>query len=283
MNISEKSYDRGPTRQVLKLAAMLSVCSLASAGVLFERDLPTSGINLSGFSRSNVAPVQGSAVSGPFVLGDDFTLAGPGSWQVDSITVWIVGNCPVTTCTPTNTTPTTEFSSIQLFGGLDNGTGGPVNLLASSYTSTHVQYTGGVDYLSTSGSGLFYPIFQITFATSGLVIPGAQLYDFAVKGTPVGSNTFALHASTASISGGTQQGANNLVRAYEGNPLSTAFTIGAGGFSNFTNGADVNVLVVGTPVATPEPGTSALYSVGLAVVALAALRRRRNPPLHNTN
>jgi hypothetical protein len=283
MEILGKCSDCSPGLKVLKLAAMLSVCSLASAAIIFERDLPTVGLNLSGLSRSNVAPVQGAVGAPPFVLGDDFTLGGTGSWQVDSITVWVVGNCPVTTCAPTDATPSSEFSSLQLFGGLDNGTGGPVSLLSSSYTSTHVQYTGGVDYLSTSGSGLSYPIFQITFASLGLVIPGSHLYDFAVKGTPIGNNTFALHASTASISGGIQQAADNFVRGYEGSPLSVAFSIGAGGFSNFTNGADVNVLVAGRAVPTPEPGTSAFYSLGLGAVALAAFRRHRDRPIHNTD
>jgi hypothetical protein len=283
MEILERFRDCGPGLSVLKLAAMLSACSLASAGILFERDLPTSGLNLSGVSRSNIAAIEGSISGTPFVLGDNFTLAGTGSFQVNSITVWIVGNCPVTTCTPTDATPSSEFSSIQLFGGLDNGTNGPVSLLSSSYVSTHVQYTGGLDYLSTSGSGLSYPIFQLTFASLGLVIPGSQLYDFAVEGTPTGNNTFALHASTAAISGGIQQGADNQVFGYEGSPLSVAFGIGAGGFSNFANGADVNVLVVGVPIATPEPSTSALYSMGLGVVALAAFRRSRNRPLHSTN
>src|SRR5260370_31458193 len=147
---------------MVKLVAMLSVCSLANASILFERDLPTLGLNLSGASRSNVAPNQGSILGTPYVLGDNFTLAGTGFYNVDSITVWIVGNCPVTTCTPINTTPNSEFSSIQLFGGLDSSGSGHVNLLSSSYSSTHVQYTGGVDYLSPTGSGLSYPIFPFT-------------------------------------------------------------------------------------------------------------------------
>src|SRR5260370_25291640 len=145
---------------MVKLGAILSVCSLANASILFERDLPSLGLNLSGASRSNIAPIQGTISGTPYVLGDNFTLAGTGFYNVDSITVWIVGNCPVTTCTPTNTTPNSEFSSIQLFGGLDSG--GQVNLLSSGYSSTHVQYTGGMDYLSETGSGLSYPLFQIT-------------------------------------------------------------------------------------------------------------------------
>jgi hypothetical protein len=272
----------------LKLAALLSVCSLVSAATLFERDLPVSGLNLAGASRSNIAPVQGSTVGTPFVLGDNFTLGGTGSFLVDSITVWIVGNCPVTTCTPTNTTPTTEFSSIQLFGGLQTagllppppgpvGTRAPVSvlssgfvsLLSSSYTSTHVQYSGGVDYLSESGSGLSYPIFQITFASLGLVIPGGQLFDFAVQGTPISTNTFALHASTAGISGGIQQGADNSVLMYTGNPLTPTFAAGAGNLANFTNGADVNVLVTGAPITVPEPGVIGMCSLGLGILALA--------------
>jgi hypothetical protein len=277
---------------MLKFVAMFSICSLAGAATLFERDLPTSGLNLSGTSRSNVAVAQGTISGTPYVVGDNFTLAAGPNYLVDSITVWIVGNCPVTTCTPTNSTPASEFSSIQLFGGLQSAGGvfppppGPVgtrapvsgfvSLLSSSYTSTHVQYSGGVDYLSLSGSGLSYPIFQVTFASLGLVIPGGQLYDFAVEGTPIDGNTFALHASTAAISGGIQQGADNFVILYEGNPLTPTFEAGAGNLANFTNGADVNVLVVGSAiVATPEPSTIGLYSAGLGMLALAAFRRRR--------
>ena len=161
-----------------------------------------------------------------------------------------------------------------MFGGLDNGTHGPVSLLSSSYVSTHVQYSGGLDYLNPNGSGLSYPIFQITFASLGLVIPGSQLYDFAVSGTPNSTNVFALHASTAAISGGIQQGADNIVRGYQGSPLVITFGLTAGNFANFTNGADVNVLVDGAAIAAPEPSTSALYALGLGVLALATLRRR---------
>src|SRR5258708_33030388 len=175
---------------MLKLAAILSACSLANAGMLFGGDLPALGLNLSGASRSNIAPIQGTISGTPFVIGDDFTLSS--SSVVDSITVWIVGNCPVTTCTPTNTTPNSEFSSIQLFGGLDSSGSGHVNLLSSSYSSTHVQYTGGVDYLSPSGSGLSYPLFQITFSSLNLMIQGSQLFDFAVQGTPTGVGALSL-------------------------------------------------------------------------------------------
>lgn len=254
---------------MVKLVAMLSVCSLANAGILFERDLPVSGLNLSGSSRSNIAPTQGSINGTPFVLGDDFTLAGTGFYRVDSISVWIVGNCPVTTCTATNTTPNSEFSSIGLFGGLDSV--GYVNLLSSSYSSTHVQYSGGLDYLSETGSGLSYPLFQITFSSLNLIFQGSQLFDFAVQGTPIGSNKFELHASTAAISGGIQQGADNFIVLYEGNPLTRSGTLGAGSIANFANGADVNVLVSGVSVAAPvpEPGVMGMCSLGLGIMALA--------------
>jgi hypothetical protein len=129
-----------------------------------------------------------------------------------------------------------------------------------------------VDYLDAGGSGLSYPIFQITFSGLSLFIPGGQLYDFAVSGTPNSTNNFALHASTASISGGIQQGADNLVLDYQGNPLFVAGVSGAGNFANFTNGADINVVVTGTLV--PEPGVIGTCSLGLGILALAYRRRR---------
>jgi hypothetical protein len=176
--------------KLVKLTAVFSLASLASAGpILFERDLPVNGINLSGASRSNIAPVQGTLSGTPYVLGDDFTLSGTGSFIVTSMTVWIVGNCPVTTCTPTNATPASEFNSISLYVGPDNGTNGPVFPVSSlsgvalTAASTHVTYSGGQDYLSPN-NGLSYPIFQITFSSLGLVLAGNHLYDFAVSGAP---------------------------------------------------------------------------------------------------
>jgi hypothetical protein len=263
------------------LVAMLSVCSPADAVILFERDLPSNGLNFPpppNAARSNIAPIQGSTNGSPFVLGDDFTLAAGTAYLVNSITVWIVGNCAVTSiqCTNTNTTPTSEFSNIELFGGLDNGTNGPVSLLSNTYSSTRVFYTGGADYFSeTPGVGLSFPLFQLTFSNLGLIIPGGLLYDFAVRGTPTGNNTFRLHASTAAISGGIQQGADNLVLLYQGNPLFVTSGAGAGNLANFANGADINVLVDGKAVATPEPGTIGLLSVGLGMLAFGAYRRRR--------
>jgi hypothetical protein len=146
-------------------------------------------------------------------------------------------------------------------------------LLSSTYSSTRVQYNGTTDYLSPN-NGLFFPIFQLTFASLNLLIPGNQLYDFAVRGTPIGTNNFALHASTAGISGGTQQGPDDLVLVYTGNPLFVTGAAGAGNFANFTNGADVNVIVIGAAV--PEPGTIGMLSVGLGMLAFGAYRRRRS-------
>lgn len=258
---------------MLKLGVLLSFCSLAGAATLFQRSLPTAGINLSGSARSNIAPIQPSGS----VLGDDFTLGAGSGYLVDSITVWIVGNCAIgsTSCAaPTNSTPSTEFSNIALFGGLDNGTNGPVSLLSNTYVSTRVQYNGTTDYQSPN-NGLFYPIFQLTFPNLNLPIPGGQLYDFAVRGTGIGTNTFALHASTGGISGTTEQGVDNLVLVYSGTPLFRTGAAGAGNFSNFTNGADINVLVVGSAVAIPEPGTIGMLSVGLGMLAFGVSRRRR--------
>jgi hypothetical protein len=47
---------------------------------------------------------------------------------------------------------------------------------------------------------------------------------------------------------------------------------GAGNFANFTNGADINVVVTGTLV--PEPGVIGTCSLGLGILALAYRRRR---------
>jgi hypothetical protein len=266
------------TLRYLKLAALLSVCSLASASILFERDLPISGINAVGASRSNIAPIQGSAGGTPFVLGDDFTLGSSGqNFLVSSLTVWIVGPCAIGTCTPADNDPSTQFSNITLFGGLDNNTGGPLALLTSIFSSTHVTYAGGLNYLSPNNGTTFFPLYQLTFSNLGLVIPGGQLYDFAVSGTGIGNNSFALHASNAANSGAViESGTDGLVLLDEGNPLTVTFAVGGGqtgngSIPNFTpDAADVNVIVNGTAI--PEPGTIAF--VGLGVLVLAAFRRR---------
>ena len=145
-------------QRALPLAIALATVSIAPAApIIFQRQLPTTNLNnAAGANRSNAAPIQGSFSGVPYVLGDDFNLSGVGSFTIDSISVYMVTNTLAGT-------PSSEFSAIQLYGGVDAA----LSLRSSTYSASKVQYAGGLDYQSLNSS-TFFSLVARRFARSSI-------------------------------------------------------------------------------------------------------------------
>lgn len=257
-------------QRALPLAIALATVSISSAGpIIFQRALPTTNLNnAAGVNRSNAGPIQGSFGGTPFTLGDDFILPGTGSIVIDSISVFMITNTLAGT-------PSSEFSQIRLFGGADNfPVPSPLTQLSQTYTATKVQYNGATDFQSLSSSTLF-SIYQLTFAGLGWTVQKNQYYDFAVNGTPIGGNTFALSVSNDVLGGATNPGApawDGSFLFFQGNPLNLTAASNTGTLIGFGKGADVNVIITsGVPV--PEPASFGMFAIGLGALVMR-LRRK---------
>lgn len=216
--------------------------------VVFDRGLPTANLNnAAGANRSNVAWADGSPTF--WLPGDDFVLAGSGSYAVTKIRVWSV----------------TDSLNLSLRGG----TGGSISTWSTSYTATPVTYVNSATYQGTSGT--FRNLYQLDFDVN-LTLTGGTNYDFFLDSPLLdsGSRTAFLHASNAGLSGSTQQGADDTFKWYDVglSTVSTWQSLGNGWDKN----SDGNVQVF---AAIPEASSViALSFVGCGVAGMTWLRRR---------
>lgn len=248
----------------LGLIILIPALALASSSLLFDRGLPTQYFNdAAGSNRSNVAWADGeaTATTSPYWLpGDDFKIGTGGSYNIDTIRVWTVGN---------NT-------GLTLFGGQEGGT---ISQLSNTFTPTAVTYTNNEGYQGNSGA--FSTIYQIDFAVNWNVSGGVK-YQFFLDGPwnlynpdkPADGyvNAF-LHASNAALSGSTQEGADDTflwLTMTDGVPGSVITFWDADTNPYWDKLSDGNVQVFGT---TPIPGSVLLLGSGL--VGLAFLGRRK--------
>ena len=269
----------------LLLALAIGVSPAASAAaIIFDRGLPNSNNvnNAAGANRSNISWLNQVFMGTNFMVGDNIDLSltpnSAGQWLIDSISVWEVANTPVSSATssspPAGSAPSAEFSSIRLFEGTAYGTLTPIS---STYSSQFVRYQpAGLNYQGSSGA--YYPIYEITFSGLNLLVPAGANLGFAIDAVPNSSNTWAIHASNAALSGTPQQGADNFYELYCG----SSATPGASSSSSYcelidSNGngfdksSDINVQVTGTAV--PEPATFGL--LGSALFGLMLYLRRK--------
>ncbi|MDD5333205.1 MAG: PEP-CTERM sorting domain-containing protein [Rhodoferax sp.] len=250
----------------LALAGLTGVTSAkAQSTLVFDRGLPTTNVNSGDANRSNVQWADNESTTNPATFyqpGDDFTLAGTGAYNINTIRVW-----------------STDSTGLSLLGGL---AGGPIALQSTSFTSTLVAgYGGGLGYQGSSGG--YSPVYQIDFNVN-IGLNGGQTYQFFLDGAirpftgGTGYTNAFLHASNASQSGSTQEGADGSFLYLS--PSGTALTWnsgtgggtsgwGSGGFPN----SDANVQVFAAAV--PEPETYAMLLAGLGL--LGYVRGRRQP------
>jgi hypothetical protein len=208
------------------------------AAILVDRGLPTANLNnVAGGNRSNVDWASDNSLE---MLGDDFTLpTAHSSYQIDTIRVWIDG----------------ETDGLTLY----LGTTETLSAASTTYTVNSVKYSNGETY--QSGSGSYWPIYQVDFAVN-ITASGGTKYNFAIAPPAVGADdyTFML-ASNAALSGSTQQGSDDWLHTYT---ISTGVLAGnwhtdvATGGSGWDKDSDFNVQVFGTP----EPATMALLGLG---------------------
>jgi hypothetical protein len=236
---------------------LMASFGVANAGMLFDRGLPTANLNnAAGGNRSNVAWATTNPSSGvTWLMGDDFTIAGDGNYDVDTVRVWIVDS------------KSTPYSGAQmsLWGGT---TGGSMSLLSTNYNYSQVTYEGGAIYQGSSTSMI--TIWQVDFDVDWYV-KGDELQSFYIGGNATGL-TPSIHASNAALSGSTQEGADDLYRwAYtdgvtmvEYPDLSTSLGYG------WDKASDFNVQVLGTK-SVPGPAAVLPFLIG----GIVALRRRR--------
>ena len=238
----------GVSQVCCRVLVALTLASSLSAGVIFERALPTANLNnAAGADRSNIAWAPGDS---SYILGDDFTLASDS--VINSFSVWEVSN---------NGSPTTEFGSLSLYAGADPN----LSFISSSYTPSLVS---GYQYQGSSGN--FYDVYKITFSGLNLSAAGGVLYDFGIGATPGTESSLFLHGSNAALSGSTQDGADGFYLGYTGPPYSLFYVIDSNG-NGWDKSSDINVEIDGSAV--PEPATFGLLAMSAG--ALLLLRRRR--------
>jgi len=235
--------------------------SSASASLLLDRGLPTGNLNnTAGSNRSNVAWADWESTDDPAVYwlpGDEFEIAGSGSYQIDTIRVW-----------------STDQSGLSLWFGPQGGT---ISHLADVPSVTAVTYENTASYQGNSGA--FRQLYQVDFNVN-LTVSAGTFYQFFLDGPwqlydPEDANSgyvnAFLHSSNAVLSGSPQEGSDNIFLwlKFQGG-LPTVVTTWDSNGDGWDKSSDGNVQIYGSP--TPLP--AALWLLGSGLVGLFGIRRR---------
>jgi len=233
------------------VGALLIGSHPARADVLaFDRGLPIENLNNeAGADRSNIewADVE-TPPETPWLPGDDFTLAGNGSYFVTTIRVW-----------------STDDVGLALWGG---AAGTPIHLLSHTYTATPVTYVNAEGYQTSAGD--FLQLYQIDFSVN-IPLDGGVTYRYFLDGPATASGSdfrgARLHASNAALSGSPQMGADDtfLFLGDDGTVYTWNTLTGEGtycGCVGWDKTSDGNVQVF---VRRSGPSTSATFDRGLPI------------------
>ncbi|MEI9961595.1 MAG: hypothetical protein WDM76_10835 [Limisphaerales bacterium] len=125
------------------------------ADLVVDRGLPIINLNnAAGANRANVAWADSETTGSPaeyYVPGDNFTITGSGTYQVDTIRLWTTGSS----------------ASLSLLGGF----GDSISLISTTYTPTLITYADASSYQQLGGG--FVDLYQIDF-TVNLTLDAGQ-------------------------------------------------------------------------------------------------------------
>ncbi|MET0232551.1 MAG: hypothetical protein ABW186_16590 [Rhodanobacteraceae bacterium] len=188
----------------------------------------------------------------PWLPGDDFTLAGNGSYVVTTIRVW-----------------STDSDGLSLWGG---AVGDPTTAISQTYSAIRVKYINSEGYQTHAGP--YLDLYQIDF-TVNIPLDGGVKYQYFLDGPEVPSGSdyagVHLHASNAALSGSTQTGADDtfLFLGNDGTVYTWNSLTGEGtycpGCVGWNKTSDGNVQVF---VKTPGPARPPTFDRGLPTANL---------------
>ena len=245
-------------KALLAAAALASVLTTtASAGLIFDRGLPTANLNnISGANRSNVAWADTAPT---LSMGDNFTLSSAD--VINGVRVWVV----------TRSTLTTP-NAFTLWLGSDTGIPATTNVaaVATSTSVTLANYADASTYQASGGDMI--NIYQVDFFGLSLAY-GPGTYAFGVSGTP-GRDDVAtpfLHSSNGPLSGSTQMGSDGFIYGFDSLGLMvTGYPWNSNG-AGWDKSSDVNVQVF-----VPEPSNVALLAIALMSLLGFGMMRRQS-------
>ncbi|MCC6587595.1 MAG: PEP-CTERM sorting domain-containing protein [Bryobacterales bacterium] len=238
----------------------LTLASLASAGPIFQRAMPTGpNVNAAGPNRSNIKwePSSGGAT----FLGDDFFLND--DFLVTSLSVWMVANETSTT------NPNQEMKDLSLYIGQDQSP----DPSSVSFVSNTYSFSPGPFLYFNDVRGINQPIFKITFDNLAYPVLGNSLYNFGILGTPISPTAgfdLSLAGSNAALSVSQQDGPDGFFLVFD-----TSNGDFLGGYNSLTDAlwdkeSDINVEISGVP----EPSTFALLLLGAGSLLIVRRRQR---------
>lgn len=248
---------------VVMLAIVGSNSAFASS-LLTDRGLPAANLNdAAGSNRSNVAWALENANEG-WGVGDDFSVGRSGTYRIDTLRLWVVGEA-------SGESPYYAGTTFTLWGSSDFG-----QKLSTSAVLMPATYANGSSY---QNGGYDFALYSLEFRNLNWLVDGDSSYNFGVTGIDANGEyqQVFLHASNADLGGVPADVADGWLIGFRANDPSNFYywtSDPAAGGDGWDKYSDLNVQVEGTPV--PEPSCVLLVGSGLFGLAVAAIRSRKS-------